>query len=98
MERFPQRKTAGCLNGSRNLIVEDDFFIRIDLESILREAGTEVIGPGCGIADAMAALTDGKGMAAILDVRLGCETVGPQSRVSLPRRAYRSCSSRASSE
>ena len=31
-------------------------------------------------ADAMAALTDGKVMAAILDVRLGCETVAPVAR------------------
>ena len=68
------------MNGSRILIVEDDFFIRIDLESILREAGAEVIGPCCGIADALAALTDGKVTAAILDVRLGCETVAPVAR------------------
>jgi DNA-binding NtrC family response regulator len=80
MDQFPQRKSAPCLSGCRVLIVEDDFFIRIDLESILREAGAEIIGPCCGIADAMEALADGQVAAAILDVRLGSETVAPVAR------------------
>lgn len=80
MEQFPQRKVAPCLSGCRILIVEDDFFIRIDLESILREAGAEIVGPCSGITDAMKALADGQVMAAILDVRLGCETVAPVAR------------------
>src|SRR5262245_23715881 len=80
MERFTQRKTAACLNGSRILIVEDDFFIRIDLEAILRDAGADVVGPCSGIADALAALADGNVTAAILDIRLGCETVAPVAR------------------
>ena len=79
MERFPQLKTAACLNG-RILIVEDDFFIRIDLESILRDAGAHVVGPCSGIADALAALADGNVTAAILDVRLGRGTVAPVAR------------------
>src|SRR5215510_11308562 len=80
MEQFPQRKIAPCLSGCRVLVVEDDFFIRIDLESILREAGADIVGPCSGIADALAALADGKVTAAILDVRLGCETVAPVAR------------------
>jgi DNA-binding response OmpR family regulator len=80
MEQFPQRKTAPCLSGWRVLIVEDDFFIRIDLESVLREAGADIAGPCSGIVDALAALADGKVTAAILDVRLGCETVAPVAR------------------
>jgi len=71
---------APCLSGCRVLVVEDDFFIRIDLESILREAGADIVGPCSGIADALAALADGKVTAAILDVRLGCETVAPVAR------------------
>ena len=81
MEQFPQRKpTPPHLRGSRVLIVEDDFFIRIDLESILREAGADIVGPCSGIADALASLADGRVTAAILDVRLGCETVAPVAR------------------
>jgi DNA-binding response OmpR family regulator len=80
MRRSPQPKTAACLNGSRILVVEDDFFIRIDLESILRDAGADIVGPCSGIADALAALANGKVTAAILDVRLGCETVAPVAR------------------
>jgi DNA-binding response OmpR family regulator len=80
MRRSPQPKTAACLSGSRILVVEDDFFIRIDLESILRDAGADIVGPCSGIADALAALANGKVTAAILDVRLGCETVAPVAR------------------
>ncbi len=80
MDQFPQRKSPPCLNGCRVLIVEDDFFIRIDLESILREAGAEIVGPCSGITDAMEALADGQVAAAILDVRLGSETVAPVAR------------------
>jgi DNA-binding response OmpR family regulator len=80
MERSPQPKAATCINGCRILVVEDDFLIRIDLESILRDAGADIVGPCSGIADALAALADGNMTAAILDVRLGCETVAPVAR------------------
>ena len=80
MEQFPQRNVAPCLSGCRVLIVENDFFIRIDLESILREAGADIVGPCSGIADALEALADGHVTAAILDVRLGCGTVAPVAR------------------
>jgi len=69
-----------CLIGCRILVVEDDFFIRIDLESILRDAGAEVIGPCRGIADALELLTKSQVTAAILDMQLGHETVVPVAR------------------
>src|SRR5215467_7452723 len=80
MERSSQQKTTAWINGCRILVVEDDFFIRIDLESILRDAGADIVGPCRGIADALAVLADGNVTAAILDVRLGCETVAPIAR------------------
>src|SRR5215467_8192196 len=80
MERSSQQKTTACLSGCWILVVEDDFFIRIDLESILRDAGADVVGPCSGISDALAALANGNVMAAILDVRLGFETVAPVAR------------------
>jgi DNA-binding NtrC family response regulator len=80
MEQFPQRNVPHCLSGCRVLVVEDDFFIRIDLESILRDAGADIVGPCSGIADALKALADGHVTAAILDVRLGCGTVAPVAR------------------
>src|SRR5262245_36482030 len=80
MERSPQSKTAPCLSGCRILVVEDDVFIRIDLESILRDAGAEIVGPCGGVADALAALAQGNVMGAILDIRLGSETVAPVAR------------------
>jgi DNA-binding NtrC family response regulator len=80
MALSPQPKTVAWLRGCRILVVEDNFFIRIDLESILHDAGADIVGPCSGIADALGALADGNVSAAILDVRLGSETVAPVAR------------------
>jgi DNA-binding response OmpR family regulator len=64
------------LRGVRVLIVEDDFIILHDLETLLAEAGAEVIGPCQTVAGALAA-ADGSVSAAILDVSLRSETVEP---------------------
>jgi DNA-binding response OmpR family regulator len=65
------------LNGVRVLVVEDDFIIAMDLESALVDAGAEVIGPCRTVRDAVAATIGCKLAAAVLDVRLGGETVAP---------------------
>jgi DNA-binding response OmpR family regulator len=80
MERPLPSRTTACLSGHRILVVEDDFFIRTDLESILRDAGADIAGPCSGIADAIAVLAEGNVAAAILDVRLGSESVTPVAR------------------
>jgi DNA-binding response OmpR family regulator len=58
-------------------VVEDDFIIAIELEAILAEAGAEVVGPCQTVNDALAAVRERRVTAAILDVRLGGETIAP---------------------
>lgn len=67
------------LKGARVLVVEDDFIILMRLESILSEAGAEIAG--CSSVKDALALAERDGLAAaILDVRLGQETVTPVAR------------------
>lgn len=81
MENFPAVDPVGALKGVRVLVVEDEFLTRLDLETTLRDAGAEVLGPCAGVEDALSIL-EGNGSAAIaiLDVRLGAETVAPVAR------------------
>jgi DNA-binding response OmpR family regulator len=68
------------LDGSRVLVVEDDFFIGLELTAILRDAGAEVVGPLQTVQSALAGAEDKKLSAAILDIRLGDDTVEPVAR------------------
>jgi DNA-binding NarL/FixJ family response regulator len=61
------------LKGLRILVADDEFMIAIDLESILAEAGAEVVGPFQTAADALGAAEQPLS-AAVLDIRLGEET------------------------
>ena len=64
-ERF-RFGVAPALHGARVLLVEDDILLLMELEAILREA---------------LAVTDRDGVAAaILDVRVGRETIAPVAR------------------
>ena len=68
------------LRGVRVLVVEDDAIISMEIEAILSEAGAEIAGCCRTVKDALAlAETDGL-TAAILDVRLGRETIAPVAR------------------
>src|SRR5262245_20516403 len=68
------------LNGARILIVEDDFFIGLELAAILSDAGAEVVGPSVTVESALTAAQDVTLGAAILDIRLGNDTVAPVAR------------------
>jgi DNA-binding response OmpR family regulator len=74
---------ANPLDGMRVLVVEDDFVIGIDLVAILSEAGATVVGPFQTVGSAQSALASGDGAevsAAVLDIRVGAETVVPVAR------------------
>jgi DNA-binding NtrC family response regulator len=58
-------------------VVEDDFIIAMELETILADAGAQVVGPCRTVNEALAAVRERKVAAAILDVRLGGETIAP---------------------
>jgi len=68
------------LNGARVLVVEDDFFIGLELVAILSDAGATVVGPQQTLQSALAATGDETLSAAILDIRLGRDTVEPVAR------------------
>lgn len=75
MSRRNDRERA--LEGKRVLIAEDDFLIALELQTVLEDAGAEVIGPCGSVAAAMRLIdSDDDIAAAILDVRLGSDTAG----------------------
>ena len=61
-------------------MVEEDFFIGLNLCAVLSDAGAEVIGPSRTIASALELADDQTLSAAILDIRLGQDTVEPVAR------------------
>ena len=67
------------LAGARVLIVEDDFMVRLEIETVLGEAGASVRGSG-SVAQALADIDSRTFDVAVLDVRLGRETVTPVAR------------------
>ena len=78
-ERF-RFGVAPALHGARVLLVEDDILLLMELEAILREAGAEIAGCCRTVREALA-VTDRDGVAAaILDVRVGRETIAPVAR------------------
>ena len=67
------------LEGLRLLVVEDDAILLMDLEQILQSAGAEIVL--CrSVADALAALAENRIAAAVLDFRIGQETIVPVAR------------------
>jgi DNA-binding response OmpR family regulator len=72
---------AGALAGARVFIVEDDAIIAMDLEAILGEAGAEVAGPCRTVKDGLIAAAERDLSAALLDIQLGNETVGPVAQL-----------------
>lgn len=75
-----QETDNATLQGVRVLVVEDDFLISMELSSVLSAAGAVVVGPSRTVAEALALVEQEVVTAAILDVRLGRETVSPVAR------------------
>lgn len=69
---------ASRLRGRRVLIVEDDYLLALDMAELVRAQGAEVAGPVPSVAEGLSLLLrDRLPDSAILDVRLGRETVFP---------------------
>jgi DNA-binding response OmpR family regulator len=66
-----------ALNGARILVVEDDFLISTEIDSILAGAGATVVGPCRTLAQAERLIEGNHISAAILDFRLGHDTTLP---------------------
>lgn len=71
----------GALAGARILIVEDDFLIAMQLQSLFEEAGAEVIGPCHTLKDALQAAEYDNISAASLDLNLGRDVATPVAQV-----------------
>ncbi len=71
----------GELKGLRVLVAEDEAIIAFELEAFLIEAGAEVIGPSYSLDDAMDHAEDDDLSAAVLDIRLGEDTIAPVARL-----------------
>jgi DNA-binding NtrC family response regulator len=68
-----------ALEGLRILIVEDDAILLMDLEQILQGAGAEIVL--CrSVSEALVALAQDRIAAAVLDFRIGHETIAPVAR------------------
>jgi CheY-like chemotaxis protein len=65
------------LAGRRILVVEDEIFVAMLVESLLLDLGCDVVGPAASVADALALASDERLDAAVLDVNLGNERVFP---------------------
>ena len=61
------------LHEHRILIVEDEIVVAMDLISIIRDAGAEVVGPAMSVREALRLIASHEIIAAILDVNLGKE-------------------------
>ena len=71
---------GGCLGGVRVLVVEDDPLLLMDLESTLAGAGAHVVGLCRTLDDALRCSDPADFSVAVLDFRLGAETVSPVAR------------------
>ena len=71
---------GAALKGVRVLVVEDDAILLMELEEVLEAAGAEIVGLCRTVKDALARLESNRVSAAVLDVRIGNETIAPVAR------------------
>lgn len=69
------------LRGSRILVADDEFIIAMAVQSCLEDEGAEVVGPSFTLAATQALAKQQTISAAVLDVRLGRESVEPAAQI-----------------
>jgi CheY-like chemotaxis protein len=67
----------GPMSGVTVLVVEDDFIVGYDMQTLLEEQGARVLGPAASLLEAQALLATECPTVAVLDVNLGGEYVFP---------------------
>jgi CheY-like chemotaxis protein len=73
--------SIGKLTGQHVLIVEDEYFLALDLMDYFNELGVEVVGPVASVAEALRLLESAEVQGAVLDVNLRGERVYPVADV-----------------
>lgn len=74
------RPATEALKGLCILVVEDDFLVLSELEALLHDAGADSILSCRSLGEASAMLDGRKPAVALLDVRIGKESVAPLAR------------------
>lgn len=69
------------LQGARILVVEDEFLLAMDIESAIRGAGGEVVGPLVSLEEAVATAKREELNAAVLDLNLRGQMSYPVAEV-----------------
>jgi DNA-binding NarL/FixJ family response regulator len=69
----------------RILVVEDDYFVGLDLEGGLRDAGMQVLGPVPTAEEALALARSEHPVLAVMDIRLAGEKDGIEAALELHR-------------
>ena len=72
-----QGTSKGPMSGMTVLVVEDDFIVAYDMQTMLEEQGARVLGPATSLAEAQALLAQERPTVAVLDVNLNGEYVFP---------------------
>ena len=67
----------GSLTGMTVLVVEDDFIVAFDMQTLLEDAGATVVGPASSLSEAREVLGKTLPTVAVLDVNLNGEHVFP---------------------
>jgi DNA-binding response OmpR family regulator len=68
---------AGQLHDTRILIVEDEPMLALALQFALEDEGANVVGPACNLDRAVSLAEEEPITAAVLDIKLGRDSVGP---------------------
>jgi DNA-binding NtrC family response regulator len=80
MGRWAELSPSKALRGVRLLLVEDDAILLMDLAEILQAAGANIVGQCRTIEHALAIVKRDSISAAVLDVRMGSQTIAPVAR------------------
>lgn len=72
-----ESRQSETLRGQRVLIVDDETVIALELEFAIGDAGAVVVGPAGNLDDALELAQSEVLSAAVLDVRLGGQTIEP---------------------
>ncbi len=70
MRQASRRDVVAALKGARVLVLEDDAILLMELETILTEAGAEIVGLCRTVGEALSLAAQNGVTCAILDVRL----------------------------
>ena len=85
IETLAPAERAGANSPPRILIVEDDYFVAIDLEHRLQEAGFAVVGVATCAEEALELAAAEKPVLALMDIRIAGARDGVETAIELQR-------------